>query len=107
MKPLLLLPLRLIGRLFRSGGALVGALVMIYVVLFFFEGDRSMSSSEQLTTQIAAAQVRLDKVTEQRQAIERKVVALRPGSIDGDLLDEQARESLGYVKQGEIVVLGR
>ena len=29
---------------------------------------------------------------------------LRPESIDPDLLDEMARRSLGYVKEGEIVL---
>lgn len=107
MTPVLALPLRLVARIFRSGGALFGAFAVIYAVFFVFEGDRSMSSSEQLSMKIAHAQVELDQVRAQREAVERKVVALRPTSIDGDLLDEQARETLGYVKPGEIVILGK
>lgn len=66
-----------------------------------------MSASEKLSSQIAESQARLEQITAEREAIERKVVALRPGTIDGDLLDEEAREALGYVKPGEVVILGR
>lgn len=107
MHQILALPLRLIARLFRSAGALVGAFAMLYAVFFIFEGDRSMSASEKLSSQIAESQARLEQITAEREAIERKVVALRPGTIDGDLLDEEAREALGYVKPGEVVILGR
>lgn len=94
-------------RVLRSGRAVVSLFIMLFVAMFLFEGDRSLSAAEQLDRQIAEAQVKLDRVRADREAVERKVVALRPGTIDGDLLDEQARVSLGYAKQGEIVILGR
>lgn len=101
------LPLRLLSRLFRSGSAIFGSFLVVYFALFAFEGDRGYSSYVQTSQQVVAAEEKLAEVTEQREGIERKVLALRPDSIDPDMLDEQARSELGFVKSDEVVVLGR
>ena len=95
------------GRLIRSGGALVGILPVLYFALFAFEGDRGLSSLQSLENQVAAAEEELEKVQGEREGVERKVAALRPESIDADLLEEVARSDLGYVRPGEVVILNR
>lgn len=104
---MLKLPLFLLGRLLRSGVAALGVLLILYFTLFALEGDRGYASLQTTQLQVQEAEAKLAQVKGQREAIERKVVALRPSSIDRDLLDEQVRSTLGYVKPGEIVVLGR
>ncbi len=107
MKPLLSLPLLILGRVFRSGAAAVGILLIAYFGLFALEGDRGYASLQITQRHVAEAEAKLAVVKAEREAIERKVMSLRPTSIDGDLLDEQARESLGFVRPGEIIILGR
>ena len=99
--------LMMVSRLLRSGGAVVGVLFVLYFALFAFEGDRGLASLQSLESQVAEAQADLDRVLGEREAIERKVVALRPGSIDPDLLEEVSRSELGYVRPDEVVILGR
>ena len=62
----------------------------------FFMLERSVSK--------VAAQY--DKAHEKRQDLESRVVKLRPGSLDPDLLEERARYVLGYVHPDETVLLG-
>jgi cell division protein FtsB len=101
------LPLRMLARLLRSGSAIVGSLLVLYFALFAFEGDRGYANYRATSQQVVAAEEKLAEVTGQRESVERKVVALRPDSIDPDMLDEQARRELGFVKADEVVVLGR
>lgn len=107
MNQLISLPLRLLGRTLRSGGAILGILGITYFAFLALESDRSYLSLQQTERKVDVAQDRLSEVIAQREAIERKVVALRPDSIDGDLLDEQVRSELGFVKPNELVILNR
>jgi cell division protein FtsB len=101
------LPLLILGRIFRSGSAVIGGLLVIYFALFAFEGDRGYANYRHMQQQVMVAESKLAEVQAEREAIERKVVALRPTSIDPDLLEEQARSELGFVREGDIVILGR
>ncbi len=107
MRLLSLFLLRLAARTLRSGGAVLGTVLVLYFALFAFEGDRGLASLQSLESQVTDAQAQLDVVSAQREAIERKVIALRPNSLDADLLEEVARSELGYVKPDEVVILGR
>jgi len=107
MKQLIALPLRLLGRVFRSGFAALSALLIAYFAMFALEGDRGYASLQVTQRQVQEAETKLAAVKMRRETIERKVVSLRPSSIDGDLLDEEVRANLGYVRDGEIVILGR
>ena len=107
MKPIVSFSLKLLARTFRSGGALIGGFLVLYFALFAFEGDRGYSNYRSMIREVQAAELKLDQVRAVREAIERKVVALRPTSIDPDMLDEQARTELGFVKPNEVVIIGR
>ncbi len=66
-----------------------------------------MTTLGTLESQVDDAQKQLDQITQQREGIERKVIALRPQSLDTDLLEEVARSELGYVRPDEIVILNK
>lgn len=85
----------------------MGILFVMYFALFAFEGDRGMTTLGTLQSQVEDAQKQLDQISLQREGIERKVVALRPQSLDTDLLEEVARSELGYVRPDEIVILNK
>lgn len=46
-----------------------------------------------------------DIITHKRMALEDKVKMMRPGSVNKDLLEEQARLTLGYTHADELVVV--
>ena len=106
MKTLFSIVFRLLGRTLRPGFAVFGFLALTYFVLFALEGDRGYASLQITQREVVDAESRLALVQAERESIERKVVSLRPTSIDGDLLDEKVRETLGFVQSGDIVVLG-
>jgi len=85
----------------------LAGLLVLYFGLFAFEGDRGVASLKSLDSQLSEAEQKLAVVKAERETIERKVIALRPASLDGDLLEEEARSELGFVKPDEIVILGR
>ncbi len=57
-----------------------------------------------LESQISQAFIKQDRLVEERSALEKKVVMMRPGSIDRDLLEERVRFVLGYHKPNEVVL---
>jgi cell division protein FtsB len=69
-----------------------------------FHGPRSFANQALIEAEVARLEGELAKVSADRGARDARVALLRPESIDPDLLDEMARRSLGYVKEGEIVL---
>lgn len=107
MKPVITISLQLLARLFRSGGVLIGAVLILYFGLLALDNDRGYASLQVTQRQVGEAQAKLAHIKTEREAIERKVIALRPGSLDRDMLDEEVRSTLGYVRPGEMVILGK
>jgi cell division protein FtsB len=101
------LGLKLLTRVLRSGSMVVGSLVLLYFGLLAFDTDRGFAALKQVRAEVAVAETRLAETKTQREEVERKVVALRSGSLDTDLLEEQTRKSLGYTRPGEIVIYGK
>jgi cell division protein FtsB len=69
------------------------------------QGQSGLSTMVSLTHQIEQARENLDQVRSQRLTMEHHVTLLRPESLDLDLLDERARQSLGYTGEGEEIYL--
>lgn len=67
-------------------------------------GERSALKLMSLEHQIQSAQATLDDLAVQRQAIEHKVVQLRPETLNPDMLEERARVMLGYGYQNEKIM---
>lgn len=101
------LGLKLLARVLRSGSMVVGSLILVYFGFLAFDTDRGFAALQQVKAEVAVAEARLAETKAQREEVERKVVALRSGSLDTDLLDEQARKSLGYARPGEIIIYGK
>lgn len=58
-----------------------------------------------LESRISSVTIEHDSLKQQRLAIEKKVVMMRPGSIDRDLLEERARHVLGFRHADELILL--
>lgn len=94
----------------RAGDAVAPAIGFCLVGYFAYhsvEGERGLVAWIRLNEQIETARAELAGLQAERKALERRVALLRPASLDRDLLDEQVRAILNYVRPDEVVILDR
>jgi len=84
---------------------IVALSLTIYFSYHLIAGPRGYLELKQLETQVSMETQKLEDLTKEREAIEKKVVMMRPGSIDRDLLEERARYVLGYTSKEEYILL--
>jgi cell division protein FtsB len=70
-----------------------------------YNGAYGIYSKEQLQAQTVVLNKQLADLTEQRESLERQVLQLRDGSIDKDILDEQARRALNLSHADEVTII--
>ncbi len=85
--------------------AVIGVCLSVYFSYHLIAGERSYLRLLSLQNQIAQSEEVLSKTRQSREALEQKVVMMRPGSISRDLLEEQARSKLGFRYPGEKTVI--
>ena len=71
------------------------------------EDERGLFVRGQLLADVARAREVLSLETERRNLLEHRVVLLRPGSIDPDLLEERARLLLNFGRPDDVIILDR
>ena len=74
----------------------VAGAVIAYFGLNAYSGNRGLRAKQDLEEQIAQLNDELAGLRAERARWERRVLLLRPGSIDPDMLDERARTLLNY-----------
>lgn len=79
--------------------------VVGYFIYHSIQGDRGILAWVQLQERLIHSVGKLNTIMKERQELEEKVQALRPESINRDLLDQQVRLKLGYTRPDEIVIL--
>lgn len=92
----------------RARHTAVPALCACMIAYFGYSavhGDHGLIAYLQFGQKIAALEADLDAIQARRQALEHRVSQLRPQSLDPDLLDERARETLGFAHPNERVIL--
>jgi cell division protein FtsB len=83
---------------------LVGLCLCFYFSYHAFQGERSFIRLISLNSAITIATQEQETASAERAILEKKVHAMRPGSISRDLLEERVREVLGYRHADEIQV---
>ena len=84
----------------------IGCVALLgYFAWYALDGSRGMAFRDKLTTQNESLETELLKVRSARQALESRVVQLRPESVDEDLADELARRTLSMAKGNELLVM--
>jgi cell division protein FtsB len=68
-------------------------------------GQRGYLSLVSLEHHIKRASVDYAQNKSERERLEKKVIMMRPGSIDRDLLEERARHVLGYRFADELILI--
>lgn len=85
--------------------AVIGICLSLYFSYHLLAGQRSLLNLLSLDRQIAAQDERLAQLSAERAHLEKRVIMMRPGSIDRDLLEERARLILGYTAENEAILL--
>lgn len=85
--------------------AVIGICLSLYFTYHLIAGERSVLRLVSLDRQVEAQHATLANLTAERETLEKRVVMMRPGSIDRDLLEERARLILGYTGENEQILL--
>jgi cell division protein FtsB len=87
---------------------MAAAAVVMYFSYHAVHGDRGLTAQKSFDAEIAQLTAQLKNVESERKSLERQVGQLRPESVDRDLLDELARDGLGWMStQDRILVLAQ
>ena len=92
----------------RSGRLIVPSLCVVVLSYFgyhVYHGEFGINSKYVLRARAAELQVKFDEVHDRRVELERQVTLLHDGSIDRDMLDEQARKALGLSRADEVTIM--
>jgi cell division protein FtsB len=85
--------------LYTVAGAVIG-----YFGVNAYSGNRGLRAKQDLDEQIAQLNGELAGLKAERAAWERRVLLLRSGSIDPDMLDERARVLLNYADPRDLTL---
>ncbi|MDS1135240.1 FtsB family cell division protein [Nitratireductor indicus] len=92
----------------NTGRLIVPAITGLFLAYFGFHayhGEYGIYSKYQLDARIAQEQSRLDKLVATRAKLEGRIALLQDGTLEKDMLDEQARRSLNLARENEVVIL--
>ena len=70
-----------------------------------WHGSFGIEARRQLAVEADRLGAELDRVKAERRVIERRVALLRSASLESDMLDERAREILGFANGNEIAIV--
>jgi cell division protein FtsB len=85
--------------------AIVGLFLSVYFCYHILAGERSYLRLHSLERQISQTTQEYNTLSKERLELEQKVVMMRPGSIDKDLLEERVRAVLGYRTADERILV--
>jgi cell division protein FtsB len=92
----------------KTGRLIVPAITIVFLGYFGFHayhGEFGIDSQRQLEIQTATLQAQLDAIRLQRSQLEHRIKLLQDGSIEKDMLDEEAREALNLSHPDEVTIL--
>lgn len=84
---------------------IIGLCLCAYFTYHVVMGERSTFRFGSLETSITRTTAEYEQTRTKREQLESRVIKLRPGSIDPDLLEERARIVLGFAREDEHVVI--
>ncbi len=85
--------------------AVLGVLLCFYFSYHALLGHRSVIRYYGLEKQIETMSLKNNTLQDRKNDLHKKVVMMRPGTINSDLLEEQVRLTLGYRNKDELVIL--
>ena len=92
-----------------NGGRLIlPALTAGFLGYFGFHalhGDSGLYAKYRLQDRIAELSADLNSITARHASLERRVQLLHDGTLEKDILDEQARKNLNLAQSDEIIIM--
>ena len=87
--------------------AVPSALIMLvcYFLYHAVQGENGLLALREFDARAEVLRVEAVRLSEERKKMAARVALLRPDSLDPDMLDEQARKSLGFIHPDEVVIL--
>ena len=89
----------------QSWLVIVGFGLAVYFGYHVVNGSRGLLASQQLHGDLRAAKKKLARIEHERESLERRVKRLRPDTLDPDLIDELARETLSMLEPDDVIIL--
>ncbi|WP_181705610.1 FtsB family cell division protein [Chthonobacter rhizosphaerae] len=83
----------------------VTALFLGYFAYHAFHGEYGLVGRARLESRAEQLSGELARLKAQRATLETEVGLLRPGSLDQDMVDERARDSLAMVHPNDVVIM--
>jgi len=83
----------------------VAALLVGYLGVNAFSGNRGLKAKQDLDQQIAASSGELTRLQAERAQWERRIGLLKSSGLDADMIDERARSYLDYVHPHDLVLM--
>ncbi len=81
------------------------AAVLGYFLYHSLYGGHGLADHEAKLKALETVEQELAAIKVEREQLERRVALMRPQSLDPDMLDEQARLALGFVRRDELIIL--
>lgn len=69
----------------------------LYFAYHAFHGDHGLLAYAQVQTRVVALEEDRSALSERKLALELRVQAMRSNALDGDLVDDRARQTLGLI----------
>jgi cell division protein FtsB len=92
----------------NTGRLIVPSLCVLFLAYFGFHayhGEFGIYSKYRLEAQAVELQAQLDAVKARRIDFERRVQLMHEGTLEKDMLDEQARKALNLSQPDEITIM--
>jgi cell division protein FtsB len=92
----------------RTGRLIVPAMTAVVLSYFgyhVYHGEFGIDSKDRMRERAAALQAELDTLRAERMALEARVRLMHDGTIDRDMLDEQARRLLNVSGPDELTIM--
>ncbi|TFF20736.1 septum formation initiator family protein [Jiella endophytica] len=79
--------------------------VLAYFVLHAKTGQYGSEAKQAFSRQLAVRNAEYAELLAERDALERRVKAMKDGTLEKDMVDENARRALNVAREDEIVIL--
>ena len=83
----------------------ITALFLAYFGFHAYHGEYGIYAKYQLQAETKVLQAKLDTVRARRLALEQRVQLIQDGTLEKDMLDEQARKALNLSLANEITIM--
>ncbi|MCQ8782594.1 FtsB family cell division protein [Mangrovibrevibacter kandeliae] len=83
----------------------VAASFLAYFAVHAKSGQYGIEAKAALEQDLATRQASLGRLVKERESLEKRVQLLHDGTLERDMLDEQARRALNMGTEDEIVIL--